>query len=274
MGVLLLAWPTSIWSDRLGAPCRDLTAALPAAVCVIAAFLRLYHLEPPPLGRRRAERAAPPSTSSTAGSAPRSSSCSLAQLLPRLSNYGSPLVRDLRPRPGRAPTARVVANSLAVPLLYGTFAPLFGARVALIACLFFAFSPMQLAHARSLIQINLGELFQLAGLCLLVRGVTGGRRWLIGASGAPLALCLYTYHSAKIAPLVAVAYFAAALASAFLLSSPLRRRGVRGIARLIIQIPSIPLFQRGKRPCGGSRAWRSSSPARFPSSRRGESPPT
>lgn len=214
VGVLLLRWPASIWPAQAATPLpqgRRRLALL--AVCAVAVLLRAYHLEPPGLwgddalnglfafdildGRIRSPFELVHHSHS---------------YFHALSNY--PIAAAFwafgaGPATLRLPS--VVANALAMPLLYGTIAPLLGARVALTAGLFFACSPMQLAHARSLIQMNLSELFQLAGLCLLVRGVTGKRRWLIAASGAPLALCLYTYHSAKIAPLVAVPYFLAAV---------------------------------------------------------------
>ncbi len=101
----------------------------------------------------------------------------------------------------------ILAGIACVPLLYATVAPLFGARVALIAALFFASSPMQIAHAKGLTQIVFGECAQLAGICLLVRGAMGPRRWLMAAAGIPLGLCVYMYHSAKLAPLVAAAIF-------------------------------------------------------------------
>ncbi|MEO8602279.1 MAG: glycosyltransferase family 39 protein [bacterium] len=92
------------------------------------------------------------------------------------------------------------------PLFYGLVAPLFGARVGLIAALLFASSPPQIAHARQLIQIILGQFFLLAGLCLLVRGLVYRRRVMVAAAGLPLALCIYTYHSARITPLIGLAF--------------------------------------------------------------------
>jgi len=100
----------------------------------------------------------------------------------------------------------VILNFLCVLLVYGTFAPLFRARVALIAALLFAIAPQQLSYAKILVQLGAGEFFHLLAMCLLVRGIHGTRRWLIAASGVPLGLALCTYHSFKLAPLVAVAY--------------------------------------------------------------------
>jgi len=101
----------------------------------------------------------------------------------------------------------VVLGFLAIPFLYGTFAPLFGARVALCATLFFATSPVQISHSKILIQVIVGEFFLLSGMCLLVQGLAGRRRWLIVLSGVPLGLMHCTYHSYKLAP--AIALFAA-----------------------------------------------------------------
>lgn len=96
----------------------------------------------------------------------------------------------------------IVAGILCVPLLYGTLRPLFGAWVAFAAACFFATSPMEVSHAKTLQQVVLGLTFQLAALCLLVQGRARGRSLLVAAAGLPAALCLYTYHSARVAPLV------------------------------------------------------------------------
>ena len=117
----------------------------------------------------------------------------------------------LGPGPVALRVPGLVAGFVAVPLLYGTVSPLFGARVALVAALFFATSPLQLNHNKVLIQVILGEFFLLLGMCALVRGVVSSRRWLILLAGAPLALCLYTYHSAKIAPLIPIIFMLACL---------------------------------------------------------------
>ena len=85
-------------------------------------------------------------------------------------------------------------------------APLFGSGVALLAAWFYASSPPQLTHAKELVQIITGQFFQLAGMCLLVRGIAGRRTRLVVSAGLPLAACIYTYHSARLAPLVAVVY--------------------------------------------------------------------
>jgi 4-amino-4-deoxy-L-arabinose transferase-like glycosyltransferase len=107
----------------------------------------------------------------------------------------------------------IVLGALCVPLLYATMAPLFGSPVALLAALFYASAPPQLTHAKQLVQIITGQFFQLAGLCLLVRGLAARRTWLVIAAGLPLAACVYTYHAAKLAPLVALVYGLAVLST-------------------------------------------------------------
>jgi asparagine N-glycosylation enzyme membrane subunit Stt3 len=89
-----------------------------------------------------------------------------------------------------------VLGTLCVPLLYATMAPLFGSGVALLAAWFYASSPPQLTHAKELVQIITGQFFQLAGMCLLVRGIAGRRTWLVVSAGLPLAACIYTYPGA------------------------------------------------------------------------------
>ena len=105
----------------------------------------------------------------------------------------------------------VLMGIAGAPLLYGITAPLFGARAGLLAALVYASSPPQLTHAKQLVQIIAGQFFLLAGLCLLVRGWTASRRLAVIAAAVPLALTVYTYHASRIAPLVAVAYLAAAM---------------------------------------------------------------
>jgi hypothetical protein len=105
----------------------------------------------------------------------------------------------------------VILSWLCVPLLYGTFAPLFGARAALCAALFFATSAVQISHGKIFLQVVTGEFLHLLALCLLVRGCTGPRRWLIVLSGIPLALSLCTYHPYKLGPLIAAVLVAAVL---------------------------------------------------------------
>ena len=90
-----------------------------------------------------------------------------------LSNYPiAGRLLALRRRPDHACGCPASCSSaLCVPLLYATFAPLFGSTVALLAALFCASSPPQLIHAKELVQIVTGQFFQLAGMCLLVRGI-------------------------------------------------------------------------------------------------------
>lgn len=126
-----------------------------------------------------------------------------------LSNYGiaaafwalGPSLESLR-------LAGALLGIACVPLLYATVAPLFGARTALLAATVFATSPVQVAHAKILVQDVTGETMLLLATALLAHGTEGRRRWLIAVAGAPLGLALCTYHAFKIAPLVAVAWLA------------------------------------------------------------------
>jgi hypothetical protein len=168
IGVLLLERPVSIWSGH-PTPLRPRQRRLALlAVCALAILLRVYHFEPPGLWGDDALNGLlafdilDGNIRSPFEVVRHSHSHFHA-----LSYY--PIAASFwafDPGPATLRLPSIAANALAVPLLYGTFAPLFGARVALTASLFFACSPMQLAHARSLIQVVLGQLFQLAGLCL------------------------------------------------------------------------------------------------------------
>jgi 4-amino-4-deoxy-L-arabinose transferase-like glycosyltransferase len=218
-GLLLLSvaafhWPVSLWTAAPLPPLsRRFRRLALLAICTVAIFFRCYRLALPGIWGDDAlngllaydvldgKIASPFTLISHAFSA-----------FHALTNYtiaGAFLLFGAGPATLRVPG--VIAGVLCVPLLYGTAAPLFGAPVALVAALFFASSPLQIMHSKVLIQVVLGELFQLCGLCLLVRGTAGKRRWLIAASGAPLALALCTYHSAKLAPAVAIVFFAFAL---------------------------------------------------------------
>ncbi|MBX3023537.1 glycosyltransferase family 39 protein [bacterium] len=104
----------------------------------------------------------------------------------------------------------VLMGIAGAPLLYAIAAPLFGARAGLLAALIYASSPPQLTHAKQLVQIITGEFLLLAGLALLVQGWSAARRWWVVVAGIPLALSVCTYHATRIAPLIAVAYVAAA----------------------------------------------------------------
>jgi hypothetical protein len=209
VSVVAFRWPHSVWRVT---PSADLTArqrwlAL-AAVCAVAIFFRTYQLEPPGIwgddainGLRAFDVLDGKITS------PFQLVVHAFSVFHALTNYTiAGAFWLLGPGPVALRVPGLVGGVLAVPLLYGAIAPLFGARVGLVAALFFATSPLQLNHDKVLLQVVLGEFFLLCGMCALVQGIVGGRRWLIALSGAPLALCLYTYHSAKIAPLVALLF--------------------------------------------------------------------
>ena len=213
LSVALLRWPRSIWSDG-EASAREPTRKwlLFALLVAVAVFFRFYRMSPPGLwGDDALNGLLAFSVLDGQIRSPFEIVTHSHSRFHALSNYAIAASFELF---GAGPTTLrlpgIVANTLCVPLLYATFAPLFGARVALLAGLFFATSAWQLSHAKGLTQIVLGASFQVVGLCLLVRGMTGRRRWLVVAAAVPLALCVYTYHSAKIAPLVALPYFIAA----------------------------------------------------------------
>ncbi len=209
LGVALLLWPRSLWQGGEEVPLdrRRRRLAL-LAVCALGVFFRTYRLTPPGLwGDDAVNGLLAFDVLDGKIQSPFELITHSFSRFHALSNYFiagffwafGPGLTTLR-LPG------IIAGALCVPLLYGTMAPLFGARAALIAAAFFASAPMQVTHSKELIQVMLGEFFQLAGLCLLVRGATGPRRWLMALAGVPLALCLYTYHAAKLAPLVAFPY--------------------------------------------------------------------
>jgi len=209
-GALLLCWPGVLTRAH---PVGDDTPAHPVlallVVCAVAVFFRTYQLEPPGLWGDEAINGL------RAFDVLDGTITSPFQLVSHphtafhaLSNY--PIAAAFRlfgPGPVTLRLPGILAGIACVPLLYATVSPLLGARTALFAALFFATSPMQVAHAKGLTQMVFGEFAQLAGMCLLVRGALGRRRWLMAAAGVPLALCVYTYHSGKIAPLVAVTLF-------------------------------------------------------------------
>jgi len=111
-----------------------------------------------------------------------------------------------------------IAAGLAV---YAALRRLFGSPAALVAGLFFAASPLQISHSKNLIQEVFGLAFQCIGVACLVRGlaaVSGTRGdehdvaapdrappvlWWAAAAVA-FAATVYTYHAAKLAPLVAL----------------------------------------------------------------------
>ena len=197
-------------SDRAFTPATRLALL---AVCVLAVFFRTYRMEPPGLWGDDAINALLAfDVIDGKVSSPFQLVAHAHSHFHALSNY--PIAAAFWAFGADLSTMRIpgiIAGILVVPLLYGTVAPLFGARVALVSALFFATSPVQIAHSKFLIQIVLGEFFQLLGLCLIVRGVTGRRPWFFSAAAVPFAFCLYTYHAAKLAPLVVLPFLVAAL---------------------------------------------------------------
>jgi 4-amino-4-deoxy-L-arabinose transferase-like glycosyltransferase len=207
--VLLLRWPRSIWSDTAVAePSPRVRRGALVAVCLLAAFFRVYQLNQPGLwGDDALNGLLAYAILDGKIHSPFELVLHSHSTFHALSNY--PIAAAFWLFGADLTTLRlpgIVMSILCVPLLYGTIAPLFGSTAALIAALFCACSPPQLTHAKELVQIITGQFFQLAGLCLLVRGISGRRPLMIAASGLPLALCLYTYHSARAAPVVAVVY--------------------------------------------------------------------
>ena len=212
--MLALRWPRSFWD---GPPPPDLPPRARRlallAVCAVAVFFRFYHLNQPGLwGDDAINGLLAFDILDGKIHSPTKIVQHSHSNFHALSNYPiaaafwlfGPDITTLR-LPG------VVLGSLCVPLLYGTVAPLFGDAVALLGALFYATAAPQIIHAKELVQIITGQFFQLAGLCLLVRGLASRRAWMVGAAGLPLAACTYTYHSARLAPLVAVAYALAVL---------------------------------------------------------------
>ncbi len=225
--LLVLRWPRSIWigdyPDDLSPRARRLALF---AVCALAVFFRFYRLNQPGLWGDDALNGllALDILDGTIDSPFQIVRHSYSNFH-ALSNY--PIAAAFWLFGADLTTLRLpgaLLGALCVPLLYATVAPLFGSPVALLAALLYASSPPQLTHAKQLVQIITGQFFQLAGLCLLVRGIAGRRAWLIAAAGIPLALCVYTYHSARLAPLVAVAYALAAWRR----GRPTRREATRG----------------------------------------------
>jgi len=202
----------SMWAGDLGAgPSGRKLALAVLAVCATAVFFRTYRLEPPGLWGDDAINGL------LAFDVLDGKIHSPFELVRHSHSYFHALTNyiiagffwALGAGPVTLRLPGIIAGILAVPLLYATTAPLFGSRVALVSALFFASSPMQVCHSKVLAQVVFGLFFQLLGMSLLVRGVYGGRRWLAWIAGAPLALCLYTYHSARLAPLLAIFWVAA-----------------------------------------------------------------
>jgi 4-amino-4-deoxy-L-arabinose transferase-like glycosyltransferase len=206
LGVALLRWPLSIWAPHAApdVPPRRQRLGL-IAVCAVAAFFRFYRLEPPGLWGDDAINGLLaldvldgkiPSPFALVRHAFSGFHALTNFLIAGAFWLCGPSLFALR-LPG------VVANLLCVPLLYGIASPLFGPRTALVAALLFACSPFQLGHAKGLMQNGLGLFFAMLGLCLLLQGALRRRSWCLVLAGAPLALALCTYHSAKLVPLIA-----------------------------------------------------------------------
>ena len=209
VSVVVLRWPRSIWADSTGEELspRQRTIAI-AVISGVAVFFRTYQIEPPGIwGDDAINGLLALDVLDGKITSPFQLVVHSLSIFHALTNYAiAGAFWLLGPGPVALRIPGLIAGVLAVPLLYGTVSPLFGSKVALVAALFFATSPLQLNHDKVLLQVIFGEFFLLLGMCALVRGVTGTRRWLIPLAGVPLALCLYTYHSAKIAPLIAAVF--------------------------------------------------------------------
>jgi 4-amino-4-deoxy-L-arabinose transferase-like glycosyltransferase len=214
LSVLALRFPPLIWKDDADVELPPRLRRLAVlAVCLLAAFFRTYQIAPPGLWGDEAVNGL--RAFDVLDGKVHSPFELVEQPLTQfhaLCNY--PIAAAFWAF-GASPTSLrlpgIIAGILDVPLLFGTFSPLFGSAVAVVAATFFASSPWQITHAKGLIQIEFGEFFLLLGMCLLVRGVTGKRRWLVPLAGVPLAGCLYTYHAARLAPLVPAIFLLAAL---------------------------------------------------------------
>ena len=213
VGAALLYWPLPVWREAVGAePGPGARRLALLAITALAAFLRCWRIDQPGLWGDDAINGllafdildgkihSPFELVTHAHSV--FHALTIYPIAGAFAWFGADLW-TLR-LPG------IVLGIAGAPLLYGIAAPLFGARAGLIAALLYASSPPQLAHSKQLVQIVGGEVALLLGLCLLVRGWTSRRRWMVAAAGAPLALCVYTYHAARIAPLIAVVYGVAA----------------------------------------------------------------
>ena len=117
--------------------------------------------------------------------------------------------------------------------VYGIARRLFDRNTALVAGLLVASSPMQISHAKILIQVVHGLAMQCVGFYFLVRAVyrspstqaeirvvgshSERRNWMwLALSAVFFAATVYTYHSAKVAPLVALPLIVGAVRSGVL----------------------------------------------------------
>ncbi len=213
IGVLLMRWPVSLWQipppDELAPRARRLWLL---AVTALAAFFRCYHINQPGLwGDDATNGLLALDVLDGVIRTPFDLVAHAHSVFHALSSF--PIAGAFRLFGVDLWTLRlpgVLMGIAGAPLLYGIVAPLFGARVGLLTALIYASSPPQLTHAKQLVQIITGEFVLLAGLCLLVQGWTSSRRWLVVLAAVPLALCDYTYHATRIAPLVAFVYLGAA----------------------------------------------------------------
>jgi hypothetical protein len=207
LSVAALRWPWSMWNGQPvdGPTGRRLALGL-LMVCAVGVFFRTYRIEMPGLwGDDGINGLLAFDVLEGKIRSPFQIVRHSYSYFHAFTNYAiAGAFRIFGPGPVTLRLPGIVAGVLAVPLVYGTAAPLFGPRVALVAALFFASSPMQVNHSKILTQVVFGLFFQLLGMCLLVRGAHGGSRWLMWLGGAALALCLYTYHSARLAPLLPV----------------------------------------------------------------------
>jgi predicted membrane-bound mannosyltransferase len=181
VAVLRLAGPRpSSQGNLAGEPDPATTRFLLAVVCAVAVFFRTYRIDPPGLWGDDAINGL------IAFDVLDGKVRSPFEVVRHAHSYFHALTNFLIAGSfrlfGSGPTALrlpgILAGILCTPLLYGVFAPLFGARVALTASFLFACSPLQVNHAKTLAQVVLGEFSLLLGLCLFVRGLVGRRPWL------------------------------------------------------------------------------------------------
>lgn len=251
LGVGLLCWPRSAWAQppppELSPPARQWGVI---AVTLLAAAMRCWRFDQPGLWGDDAINGLlafdilDGKVSSPFQIVQHSHSSFHA-----LSNY--PIAAAFRLFGADLWTLRlpgVLMGIAGAPLLYGIAAPLFGARVGLLAALFYASSPPQLTHAKQLVQIIGGEFLLLAALCLLVQGLTHARRWTVTASAVPLGLSVYTYHATRIAPLIALVF-----ALAWLRAASRSTRGGDASGRLASPAGGGDAFP--PRPGGGGSGW-------------------